>query len=182
MENDVKLTVEAESLEKFLANIKSKITNTAIHMIDDLANTAFDEMKSNYASAEYQEGGQSMDFVKTERASKELKTTVSMVGPQAWYSEFGTGTRGAIGSAHPLKRKFNLNPYNSGETIRTASDKVSEKTGIPPGTLYWTYKGEDGEIHYTQGIPAQKIVYNAGQTTMNKIPEITIKHVKEMFE
>ena len=177
MENDVKLTVEADKLEEFLANIKSKMQKASTDIIEDLANFALDKIKDNYSKAEFQPG-EAMDFLKT---GSDTEKTVSMVGAQAWYSEFGTGTYGEM-QPHPLKGKFALNAYNSGPTIRPASDKVSAKTGIPAGGLYWTYKANDGQIYYSQGIPAQKEVYDAGQSLENKIPEITIKHVKEMFE
>ena len=178
MTNDVKVEVEADKLEEFLNNIGTKMQKASTGIIEDLANLALSEIQSNYSRSEYQPG-ETMDFLKT---GTDKEKTVSMAGPQAWYSEFGTGTRGAVGDAHPLKRKFGLNPYNSGETIRTASEEVTKKSGIPTGTLYWTYKADDGEIYYTQGIPAQKQVYNAGQTVQKEIPEISMKHMKEMFK
>ena len=173
----VDIKVDADKLEDFLNNIKDKMQKASTGIIEDLANLALDEIQSNYANAEYQ-AGESMDFTKT---GSDTEKTVSMAGPQAWYSEFGTGTYGEM-QPHPFKGKFALNPYNSGPTIRPASEKVAEKTGIPAGTLYWTYKADDGQVYYTQGIPAQKEVYDAGQTVGKKIPEVTMKHMKEMFE
>lgn len=144
-------------------------------IIDELAERALTEIRNNYIQGEYQ-AGEEMDFVKT---GSENEKTVSMVGPQAWYSEFGTGTHGEQ-HPHPLKQRFKLNPYNSGETIRKATKSVAEKTGIPEGELYWTYQDVNGEIQYTQGIPAQKQVYDAGQTIQKEIPEIVQKIMKGM--
>ena len=118
-----------------------------------------------------------MDFTKV---GTETEKTVSMSGPQALYSEFGTGTRGGL-HPHPMKNNFNLNPYNSGRTIRAASSKVTEKSGIPAGTLYWTYKDSEGNIQYTQGIPAQMQVYKAGKTVINEMPAIVTKNLKGVF-
>ena len=177
MANDVKVTVEADKLEQFLNNIGAKMQKASTDIIEELANLALSEIQSNYSRSEYQPG-ETMDFLKT---GTDKEKTVSMAGPQAWYSEFGTGTEGQM-QPHPLKGRFALNPYNSGETIRPASENVSEITGIPIGGLYWTYKAADGEIYYTQGIPAQKEVYEAGQTVKKEIPEISIKHMKEMFK
>lgn len=153
------------------------LKETCQKIINELADRALDEIRNNYSQSEYQ-AGEEMDFIKV---GDENEKTVSMAGPQAWYSEFGTGTRGALHS-HPLKKRFELNPYNSGETIRVASESVSKKTGIPENTLYWTYKAPDGEVYYTQGIPAQKEVYDAGQTIQDEIPKIIEKYMKGMFE
>lgn len=177
MANDVEVKVEADKLEEFLNNIGAKMQKASTGIIEDLANLALDKMQNNYSKAEYQ-AGEYMDFTKN---GSDTEKTVSMAGPQAWYSEFGTGTYGEM-QPHPLKGRFALNPYNSGKTIRPASDNVSAKTGIPAGGLYWTYKANDGQIYYTQGIPAQKEVYEAGQTVKKEIPEISIKHMKEMFK
>ena len=168
--------VDSKELDKFLGNFDTKLEQACQNILDDLAERAFKEIYDNYSKAEHQ-AGEGMDFAKT--GSKNEKT-VSMLGPQAWYSEFGTGTEGEI-SPHPLKQRFGLNPYNSGKTIRHASKSVAEKTGISEGTLYWTYKDDNGEIHYTQGIPAQKEVYNAGVTIQKEMEEIVDKNMKGMF-
>lgn len=178
MTDNVKVEVEADKLEEFLANIGAKMQKASNGIIEDLANLALSEIKDNYAKAEYGQAGEYMDFTKT---GSDTEKTVSMVGPQAWYSEFGTGTYGEM-QPHPLKGRFALNPYNSGETIRPASEDVSMKTGIPVGSLYWTYKADNGQVYYSQGIPAQKEVYDAGQTVQKEIPEISMKHMKEMFK
>lgn len=176
MADNIKVEVEADKLEEFLNNIGEKMQKASTGIIEDLANLALDEIQKNSSRAEYQPGI-TMDFLKT---GSNTEKTVSMAGPQAWYSEFGTGTYGEM-QPHPLKGRFALNPYNSGKTIRPASEKVSMLTGIPVGSLYWTYKADNGEIYYMQGIPAQKQVYNAGQTVQKKIPEISMKRMKEMF-
>ena len=176
MADNIKVEVEADKLEEFLNNIGEKMQKASTGIIEDLANLALDEIQKNSSRAEYQPGI-TMDFLKT---GSNTEKSVSMAGPQAWYSEFGTGTYGEM-QPHPLKGRFALNPYNSGKTIRPASEKVSMLTGIPVGSLYWTYKADNGQVYYSQGIPAQKQVYNAGQTVQKEIPKISMKRMKEMF-
>ena len=171
------IEISADELQYFLGGYKDELEDTSMWIINDLADYALEEMRKNYTQAEYQ-AGETMDFLKVGDLNEK---TVSMIGPQAWYSEFGTGTRGEM-QPHPLKGSFALNPYNSGPTIRPASEKVTMKTGIPVGTLYWTYKANDGEIYYTQGIPAQKEVYNAGLAVQKKMPEIIKQKIGEMFQ
>ena len=173
MANDV--TVESVELGKFLINM-ANINKIALNILDDLSEKALSEIQKNYTNSEY-EPGEIMDFTKV---GTETDKTVSMSGPQAIYSEFGTGTRGGL-HPHPMKNNFKLNPYNSGRTIRAATSKVTEKSGIPAGTLYWTYKDPTGEIQYTQGIPAQMQVYKAGKTVINEMPAIVTKNLREVF-
>ena len=168
--------IESKELDNFLESFDVKLERACQNTLDALAEKALDEMKSNYSKAEYQ-AGEYMDFSKV---GSQNEKSASMSGPQSWYSEFGTGTEGEM-KPHPLKGRFALNPYNSGKTIRKASAKVAEKSGIPEGELYWTYKDDNGEVHYTQGIPAQKEVYNAGQTIKKEMPEIVEKYMKEVF-
>ena len=170
-------TIDSEKLDEVLSNLTGNLNNVSKQVIDDLAELALDEMQKNYSKAEYQAGEQ-MDFSKT---GSDTEKTVSMSGPQAAYSEFGTGTQGQM-YPHPKKNEYGLNPYNSGETIRPATKSVQEKTGIPEGELYWTYKAPDGKIYYTQGVPAQKEVYNAGQTVLKQMPSIIKKRLGEMFK
>jgi hypothetical protein len=175
MADDV--TINSEKLDELLNDINAHLNNTSKQVLDDLAELALSEMQQNYSKAEYQ-AGEAMDFSKTGSTSEK---TVAMSGPQAAYSEFGTGTQGEL-HPHPKKNEYGLNPYNSGPTIRPATAKVEEKTGIPTGTLYWTYKDDAGEIHYTQGIPAQKEVYDAGQTVLKEMPSIIKQRLGEIFK
>lgn len=170
-------TIDSQKLDEVLSNITDRLSNTSKQVIDDLAELALKEIQGNYSKAEYQ-AGEEMDFSKT---GTDTEKTVSMSGPQAAYSEFGTGTQGEL-HPHPRKNEYGLNPYNSGPTIRPATAEVEEKTGISTGTLYWTYKDDAGEIHYTQGIPAQKEVYDAGQTVLKEMPSIIKQRLGEIFK
>lgn len=108
----------------------------------------------------------------------EYEKKVFMEGEQAIYNEFGTGTEGAS-RPHPIKDEFGLNAYNSGPTIRRATKNTQE---IPEGELYWTYRDENGDIVYTQGIPAQKEAYDSLQDTIKKAPSIIKKIMEETLK
>lgn len=179
MSNDV--TISSEKLDKFLNNIDKNLSDASDKVINDLANLALSEMEENYAKAEFVPGEElSFNKVNTENGKK-----VYMSGKQAAYSEFGTGTHGAL-HPHPIKSDFPLNQYNSGETIRPAKKMIDgERTTngmpIPIGALYWTYQAEDGNVYYTQGIPAQKEVYDAGQTVKKKMKSIIKENLRGLF-
>ena len=94
-------------------------------------------------------------------------------GHDVIYLEFGTGDIGQA-NPHPEKNKYELNAYNSGETIRDANEH-SAKHGITSGK-YWTYKREGmDKPKYTQGIPAGKQMFN----TRNHIISESVKKVNE---
>lgn len=169
-------TKELEQLGSEMNDWAEKIKKASINIVNDLAEYGSEKMQEIYQSAqnEYQDMS-SMDFAIT---GSDTEKTVSMIGEQAIYDEFGTGTRGAE-SPHPIKSEFGLNEYNSGPTIRTAKTKIN---GIKPGDLYWTFKDEAGEIHYTQGVPAQKEGYDSFKATVKKAPEIIKKRMEETLK
>lgn len=164
-------------LAKQVSDLRSKLTEASENIIDDLSKIALEEMQKNYNDFDYKSSNDMSFEITGNRTSKK----VSMIGPQAIYTEFGTGTKGGL-NPHPQKNEFGLNPYNSGETIRTATQSVQENHGIPEGTLYWTYRNEDGETIYTQGIPAGKQVYNAAKTVRKKSKKIIQKRIDEVLK
>ena len=168
--------VDVEKKKKIEVDLR-KISQ---QIIDELAEKTLDEIQTNYSKSKYQ-AGEEMDFSKI---GDENEKIVSMSGPQAWYSEFGTGTEGEQ-KPHPIKNRFDLKPYNSGETIRIATERVAQKdeaieAGIGEGDLYWTYQGNDGKVYYTKGIPAQRQVYDAGQKISGEISKVIEKYMKGM--
>lgn len=179
MANDV--TIESEELDNFLANVTGSLDKAAEGVIEELSDLALSEIRSNYSRSEF-EPGEIMDFAKIGSSNDK---TVKMMGPQAIYSEFGTGTKGAM-HPHPIKDQFNLNDYNSGPTIRVLTPRAkkisgAQTKGIAPGSLYWTYKDAEGNVQYTTGIPAQMQVYKAGKVAIRHIPTAIKNNLKGMF-
>lgn len=171
------ITIDAEQLEDFLNNASKYIENAAKESIIQASELALNEMEKNNSEARFETSSEMIFSIEDTEDGK----NVYMSGPQAVYSEFGTGTEGAMQS-HPMKHDFDLNDYNSGKTIRTATDKTAEKALIAPGTLYWTFKDDNGALHYTQGVPAQKQVYNAGLEVQKQMPDIIEKNLRRIFE
>ena len=169
---------EMASLSDKLNIIAAKLDKIGELVTDEIAELGLDAMQQNYSNSLYQDS-EGMDFAKT-GTKKEKK--ISMIGVQAVYTEFGTGTEGAM-RPHPQKNKFDLRPYNSGKTIRrnTKTDSNASNNGIPIGGLYWTYKDNEGVKHYTQGIPAQKIVYDADEKIRTKMQPIVKKAIEEVL-
>jgi hypothetical protein len=179
MANDV--TIESEELDKFLENVTGNLDKAAEKVIEELSDLSLSEIQNNYSKSEF-EPGEAMDFVKVGSSNDK---TVKMMGPQAIYSEFGTGTRGAM-HPHPIKGQFTLNDYNTGPTIRVLTPKAKKAAGekakgIAVGSLYWTYKDAEGNVQYTTGIPAQMQVYKAGKRAIAHIPTAIRNNLKGMF-
>lgn len=172
---------EISNLISELDKIADKLEKMSDKLTDDIAEVGLEEMQKNYSSSQYQPSD-GMGFAKTGTA-KEKK--ISMIGSQAIYHEFGTGTMGEE-NPHPQKYQFGdgLQAYNSGRTIRrnTKANSTASQLGIPVNGLYWTYKDENGWIHYTQGIPAQKVVFDANKAMKEKLPELCKKAVEEVLK
>ena len=167
---------ELDALVAQMDNWAKLMEKASKNIVNDLAEYGFNKMQDIYKEAQksYQDMS-SMDFTIT---GSETEKTVSMMGEQALYDEFGTGTLGEQ-SPHPIKSEFGLNAYNSGPTIRKAQKEIN---GIKPGELYWTYKDEAGVTHYTQGVPAQKEGYDSLKATIKKAPEIIKKRMEETLK
>lgn len=178
----MKVDIDDEGLEDFLSYLKKGVEEASNKILDEIATYTLRQMKIGDIESEFQPG-EPMSFTKEQNGNE---VVVAMVGPQAWYSEFGTGTRGRE-RPHPLKGEFPLKAYNSGPTIRRATKKVAEKegakeAGITTGMLYWTYKAYNGKIYYTRGIPSQRQVYTAGKMAKKKLPEIIEKNMRKAIE
>lgn len=159
-------TASVNEIKNKLLQLQSNLDKAKELAIDDMANLALKEIKSNYAASPYTDGNDDIVFFKEK---KENKTIVGVKGSQCVYREFGTGTEG-LNAPHPMKSKFPLNDYNSGKKI-----KVNSNTG----KLFWIYKDKNGEKVYTQGIPAGKEVFNASIILKGKKYEIIRKRVGE---
>lgn len=167
---------ELDALVKNLDNWAEMMKKASVNIVKDLSEYGLGRMQEIYAEAQAKyEDSSYMDFSIT---GSELEKTVSMSGPQALYDEFGTGTIGEQ-NPHPIKNEFALNAYNSGPTIRKANENTP---GIEPGELYWTYKDETGQLHYTQGIPAQMEGYTSLKDTIKKAPSIIKKRMEETLK
>lgn len=93
------------------------------------------------------------DDIHTSIDKTETGYSIISQGKDVLYEEFGTGDEGAR-HPHKDKSKYGLKDYNSGPTIRpvNSNNPALKAHGITSGK-YWTYE-KDGEIKYTQGIPA----------------------------
>lgn len=154
-----------ELIEK-LTQLDENLKEASKKSIEDMANLCEKQIINNYSSSPYTDGNDDVSFIKRQQNNK---TKVGVEGTQVLYREFGTGTEG-LNSPHPIKNKYNLKGYNSGEKIRVNSKN---------GELYWIYNDKSGNPVYTQGIPAGKEVYNAAIILKGKKLSIIKKRVGE---
>lgn len=167
------------SIIKKLTKLKSTYSKIQEEVLDEIAEYAKEQIEKNYQSSEFQE--ENLDR-KTEIKKQKKRRIVATTGSQILYTEFGTGTIGAS-HPHPEKGKYQLNDYNSGETIRPnkSKDSNASKEGIPLDGLYWTYKDKNGDKVYTQGIPAGMQIYRAEHDTKLKAKIIAKRKVADVL-
>lgn len=180
MEKNIKISLSSKSIDSAiqkLRKVKKVLDKEKDNIFEDLAKQTVDKAKEFYNSVEYKSNDTpTFDYKKTEKGYQ-----VYAKGGSLLYDEFGTGDRGQE-SPHKLKSQFNLNAYNSGQTIRPASmlsPEKQSKTGIKTG-LYWTYKDPvSGEIVYTQGIPAGMFMYHTDVWLRKNYKKIIKKKVDD---
>lgn len=162
-----------------LNKIRSNYSKIQNEIVDELAEYTKEQIEANYQSNQYQEGADDRNITIKKRDKSRI---VIIKGSQVLYTEFGTGTIGQS-HPHPEKGKYNLNPYNSGETIRPnrKKDSTASKEGIPIDGLYWTYTDKSGNKVYTQGIPAGMQVYRAVKNTKRKAKLIAKRKVADLL-
>lgn len=166
-----------KELTKKLEAFKKDIEKTEKDIVNDLVNLAKDEIQQRYSSSPYESIVNDEKIDVAEATNKKNTKKAFVKGTSVLYREFGTGTQGAM-NAHPWKDSVNidLNPYNSGKTIRVAKDNINPESGIQPGELYWTFK-RDGKKYYTTGIPSGKEVYYASRKTRLSIKKIAKERI-----
>lgn len=137
-----------------LDNLKDDLSNLCDDIPKTLAEETMVQILKNYTL----KGFESSDkpIIGVAKHTNGYKAYIR--GHSVIYDEFGTGDTGAR-NGHPWKGEYNLNAYNSGETIRPANEKSKVRYGISSG-LYWTYKDEAKDIIIaTQGVPSGKFMY-----------------------
>lgn len=165
-----------EDLQNQLNNWSDKIKKAAIQGADDLAEIGLKQIQNNYSLNPYKPNSD-VDFFKI---GSETEKKVGVSGEQVLYQEFGTGT---VGERHPHDNKSSdLKGYNTGPTIRKSGRWVAKNKGIPLGEKYWTYRDENGQWVYTQGVPAGKEVYYAAKNIRENKNEIILKRIREAIK
>lgn len=182
MAKKIKVNLSQSSINdaiKKLTDIKNVIGKNKDDILKDLAEQTKDKIEEYYDKLQFTSNDRpTFAVVKYGNGYKAVARGKSVI-----YDEFGTGDKGQA-DGHPWKGEFGLNAYNSGKTIRPVAKYLSKdkqaETGITSG-MYWTYKDEAGTIHYTQGIPSGKFMYNADIWLRNNYKEIVKKKVDDVL-
>lgn len=182
MKKVIKTELSLKSIQELLQKtqkIKSNLEKASNNIVEKLSDYTYQEIQKNISSTPYKDAS---DDVGAFNVGSKKKRIVGMMGKQAIYDEFGTGTIGE-NSPHENRKKIKggkLNWYNTGVTIRENSnpDSKASEAGIPTNGLYWTYN-HGGKKIYTQGIPAGKQVFNASISMNKKKKEIIKQEVSD---
>ena len=143
-------TKEIGRMINSLNTLSSNINKLKTEIPKEIAEEGLKHLNSLYAS---KSKDNDTDDIHTSIDKTANGYSIISQGKDVLYEEFGTGDEGAR-HPHKDKSKYGLKDYNSGPTIRPVNPNNSalKAHGITSGK-YWTYE-KDGEIKYTQGIPA----------------------------
>lgn len=123
-------TRDISSLIKNLRTFSNDIKKLPDEIAREVANVGKNYLDDLYANTHTD---QTIDISSIKTRVEETNKGYSIVatGKDVLYAEFGTGENG-LDDPHPLKSKFDLNPYNSGPTIQF---------NPATGRHFWYYNG-----------------------------------------
>lgn len=158
-------------LREKVDDLSQRLEETSSTIVRDIAQETF-TIANNYNASAPQSGVEksTVEMFYTENSNK---ASVSLIGKNAIYDEYGTGEQGAS-NPHPMKSMFNLNPYNSGEHIfyNQLANRYQWRYSPMSGRPYFTDNG------LTEGIPSGQQMYK----TLNDIRKKNRSIVKKDIE
>ena len=152
-------------VEKYRSELPNKVTLLASR----LAEKGVDVAQVRLGTYDAIFTGELIRDIFAEGSSSGAKAVFFVVADSrhAAFVEFGTGQMGAEGPyPHPFPKGVKWN-YNTGKTIFE----------FEPGQYGWFYKGDDGNLYFTQGMPSRPFMYE----TSLRLQELVVKTAKEVF-
>ena len=157
---------ELSSLIKSLRTLSTDLNDLPKKITKEIADIGQDFLEDQYANTRT-DHTIDIDTISTEVVEKSNGYQIIASGEELLYAEFGTGEEG-LDNPHPRKQEFDLNPYNSGPTIR-----LNQATG----RHYWIYNGT-----YSEGNPSGAEVFNTARFLREKgIKDISKKKVSDVL-
>lgn len=158
-------------LQKDLIRYQEYLANKAAHLAKRLSELGVDIAQVQIADLDAIFTGELIASIHSKyKDSTKYGAIFAVVADSshACFVEFGTGQRGEDKPyPYPLPEGVSWD-YNVGKTIRQ-----NAKTG----RYYWFYPGQDGQWHYTEGMPARPFLHNTSMELFREIPKIA----KEIF-
>lgn len=160
-----------EKLKKELLNYKNNILQQKVQMLaSTLAEKGVEIAKANVTRLDAIFTGELLNSIHTQKGGGTKGTAIFYVvadSKHAVFVEFGTGQLGLEGGyPYPLPPGVDWQ-YNTGKTIFE----------VEPGQYGWFYKGNDGQWHFTQGMPSRPFMYETSLELMN----LVVETAKEVF-
>ena len=156
-------------LQKDLEKYKSELQEKAEKFAEALAEEGVEIAKMNIAGYDAVFTGELINSIHVERTDgKGVVFAVVADSAHAIIVELGTGQRGLdTPYPHPLPEGVSWS-YAVGRTIRQNKE----------GRYYWFYPGQDGQWHYTEGLPARPYMHDTAMELYQKVESVA----KRIFE
>lgn len=155
-----------ENLQKQLLNYKNNILQQKIELlVKTLAEDGVDIARANIAKLDAIFTGELISSISAKYGGSTKGTAIFFIvadSEHAAFVEFGTGQLGKEGAyPYPLPPGISWD-YNTGE-------KIFE---IAPGEYGWFYPGNDGKLHFTQGMPSRPFMYETSMELYVKVVSV----------
>lgn len=159
-------------LQKDLIRYQEYLTNKAAQLAKRLSELGVDIAQVQIADLDAIFTGELIASIHSEyKDSTKYGAIFAVVADSshACFVEFGSGQRGKdTPYPYPLPEGVSWD-YNVGKTIRQ---------NATTGRYYWFYPGQDGQWHYTEGMPARPFMYLTSMELIREVPKIA----KEVFK
>lgn len=170
-EVDILSVKSIEALQSKLKKYKESLDEKARILAERLAELGVEIAKVHVEDLNAFFTGELQNSLRSENVENTMHGAVFAIitdSDHAAFVEFGTGQRGAD-SPYPYPLPDGVTwDYNVGQTIRYNSVK---------GTYYWFYPGDDGQWHYTEGMPSRPFMYLTSLDLAKKVVDVA----KEVF-
>lgn len=151
----IKLSLGTASVEEAIKQVKEyqeKIKKLDEKSVEKIVDSGVSEAKNIAIAWDAYDSGELYNGIVGE--VNQNKGKIISTAPHSMYVEFGTGIEGERGK-HPENVAFGW-VYD----IHHHKDKG------------WFYRGDDGKLHWTKGMPARPFMYDTAQILRQSIPYI----------
>lgn len=174
-----------EELKKKLIEYRDVTLPRKLEMfVKQLSYKGVEIAKANIVSMDAQFTGELLSSIRSQYEGKVGDWVVFCViadSEHAAFVEFGSGQ---LGLEHPYEGTFPSGvdwDYNTGSHIQQATQDIYvggySEPYIQAGDYFWVYKGKDGKLHISKGMPSRPFMYN----TAKDLYSITIATAREVF-
>lgn len=180
---DFEFELSNESLKKFKRTVEEyqkALEDSKKYILEALASYTQERIIKHIGETVGQTEGKYVDYIPTDELINNIKISdiaddmVRVIADTdyAKFVEFGTGIEG---QRHPSEKASEMG-WNYSSKVHFFENKLTGEVTKVEG---WYYKGNDGNVYFTQGLPAHNFMYNSWLDLKNNYRDIVKRVLRE---